>query len=166
MAYHAEGADNDLRRALHLGVMHRFRLEEIGSKQGLQHGFDLVSRVEVGFLQCIDGCQVSRLGLAPGWHGRLVGHEEVVHLPGDEPGSSRLLTDDIDDVFAVPGAGFTEKCLILVVVVRRIVAEFEWSPPVREDRDGGSQVPAGKSPCAGLHVVLGVIEFPVFAHPH
>ena len=37
-------------------------------------------------------------------------------MPADEPGSGRLLADDVDDVFAVEVAGFSEESLLSVVV--------------------------------------------------
>ena len=36
---------------------------------------------------------------------RLVSHEEVVHVAGEEAGGSRLLADDVYDVVAIPGTG-------------------------------------------------------------
>jgi hypothetical protein len=45
--------------------------------------------------------------MLPGRHLWLISNEEVVQVTRDEPGGGWLLGDDVDDVLAIPVAGFT-----------------------------------------------------------
>ena len=154
--HHAHGADDHVGRAFHFGEMDGFRLKELGSEQGQQHGPNFVPGIEVGLLQDTYSFRVPWFLEPPrrDWH--VVSHEEVVQLPGDEAGGGGLLADDVNDVLAVPAPGFTQERLFAVIVVRRVEAELKGGAAIGEDRDGGSQVPAGKGTGASFDVVLGV----------
>jgi len=45
--------------------------------------------------------------MLPGRYLRLIGNKEVIQVTRDEPGGSRLLDDDVNDVLAIPVARFT-----------------------------------------------------------
>jgi hypothetical protein len=62
----------------------------------------------------------------PGGHLWLVGDEEVVQVPADEPAAGRLLHDDIDDVFAVEPTFVSEEHLLAEVAPRLIQFGFKY----------------------------------------
>ena len=82
LAGQTQHAGHQLDGALHLAIPDRFVLEEVGVEQGAQHGGDVVAAVKVGFYQQVDGRRVLGLGVGPLRHGRLIGHEEAVQVPG------------------------------------------------------------------------------------
>ena len=117
LAGQPQHSGHQLGGALDLGVADVLRLEEFGVEQHPQHGADIVFAIEVGLDQGLDGLGVARLGVWPLRYRRLIGHEETVYVPGNEPGGGRLLADNIDDVLSVEVARLAEEGLLAVVVV-------------------------------------------------
>ncbi len=92
---------------------------------------------------------------------RLVGHEEVIEMPRNKSGGSRVPRDDLYDVIAVEVSSLPQEYLLAVVMVLRPVLELEEISLVRVEGWEGLMGPAGE--CSGglLNVILGVV-----ANPH
>ena len=88
---------------------------------------------------------------------RLVGDEEVVQVPADEPTAGRLLHDDVDDVFAVETALVAEEHLLAVIVIRGAILELPREPAIGCPRNLGLEGPAGERPRAFADIGLGVV---------
>jgi len=76
---------------------------------------------------------------------RLVGDEECVEVAGQEPGRSRLVHNNVHDVFAIEVPGLPQEGLLTMVVVLGFVFEFPVKRPI------------------GLRGILGAIVHPVKA---
>src|SRR5438067_7692686 len=78
-------------------------------------------------------------------------------MPTDESAASRLLHDDVDDVFAVEAAFVPEEHFLAVIVIFRAILELPREPAIRRAWDLGLEGPAGERPRAFTDVRLGVI---------
>ena len=88
----------------------------------------------------------------------LVGDEEVVHMPGYEPGAGGLPQHDVNDVLAVEVAGVSEEGLLCVVVVFGPEAELPRVASVRIPGHLGVNRPSGEGAGALEYVRLGVVS--------
>ena len=163
-------AGHQFHRAFDFGVADFGRLEKVGIEQRPQHRADVVVVIEVGLRQDFDGLGVAGRGVGPFRHRRFVGDKEAVEVAGDEPGGGGLLADDIDDVAAVPVAGFAQESLFAVVVVLGVKLEVPRNAAIGPVGIAlGTQFhipavgdgPAGESAGAFLDILLGVV-----AHAH
>ena len=149
------GADHQFHGAFHLAEARR--LERLRVEQHAQHGAQVAARLEVGLLQRLDARRVLRRHVVPRRHLRLVGHEEVVQVAGDEARRGGLLDDDAHDVVAVEVAGLAQEGLLAVVVVVRAEDERRGVAAVRIQRNGLRGGPAGEGARRVLDVLLAVV---------
>ena len=167
VAHQVQRADHDLSGALDPGKPRRFRLEEIGREHRPQHGPNVVTRPEIFGLQNGDSFGIRRRRTLPRGNLHVVRHEEVVHVPADEPRRGRLAADYLDDVVAVEVAGLSQEGLFAVVVVVWIVTK---QPRRLTERDAGHVViidgPTSERPGRLLHVILGVVLLAVHPDAH
>ena len=97
----------------------------------------------------------------PRRHLRLVGHKEVVKMPGNEPGRSRMGANDIDDVLPVKVAGMPQESLFRRVVILLLILELPIEAAVGAAGNHRGDSPAGKGPGTFPHIRLGIV-----AHAH
>ena len=122
-----------------------------------QHRPHLELRIAEHADHLVDRLLVARRLDRPSRHLRLVGDEEVVQVPADEPAASRLLHDDVEDVLAVEPPLVAEEDLLAVVVVFRPILELPGEPAVGCARDLGLEGPAGEGAGAFANIGLGVV---------
>ena len=150
-----ERADYHFRGVPNLPVLRL--LEVVRVEELAQHRLDLVAAIQEGLGQLPDCLWIARLFDIPSGHLGLVGDEEVVHVPGDEPGAGLLLEDDVDDVLAVEVALVTEKRLLGEVVVLGLEVERPLVSTVGIPGHLGVDCPAGECSRALEHIGLGVV---------
>ena len=94
-----ERADHHFRGRFH--VLEARLLEEVRVEQHPQRGGHVELGVAEGADQRVDRLLVAGSLDRPCRHLRFVSDEEIVQMPADEASASRLLYDDVNDVFAV-----------------------------------------------------------------
>ena len=139
-----QGADHDLGGRLHM--LEARILEEVRIEQHAQDGLHIELRVPERTDQGIDRLLVLRRFDRPSRHLRLVGDEEVVQVPADESTASRLLHDNVDDVFAVETALVPEEHFLAVIVIFGAILELPREPAIGCARNLGLEGPAGEGP--------------------
>ena len=107
-----------------------------------------------------------RRGDLPHRHRGLIGDEEVVEVPGDEPCGAGLLRDNRYDVLAVERPGFSQESLFSIVVVELVVQVGVVVTAVRIPGYRVGDGPSGKGPGASLHILFRVVGVAVHAHAH
>ena len=90
----------------------------------------------------------------------LVGHEEPVEVAGQKPGRSRLIRNNVHDVFAVEVSGIAQEGLLPVVVVLGFVLELPMETAVGIAGNLGGNGPSGEGPGCLLDIVLRVVSDP------
>src|SRR5207248_8870265 len=118
-------------------------LEEVRVELHARHRLQVELWVSEGPYQRVDRLLVLRRLNRPSRHLRLVGNEEVVQVPADEPTASRLLHDDVDDVFAVKPALVPEEHLLAVIVIFGAIFEFPRESAIGCAWNLGLEGPAG-----------------------
>ena len=153
-AYQSQGARDHFGGALQASVPGI--LEEVAVEQHPQDCRHVAAGVHKGVGQQIDGVLVLGRSDLPSRNLRLVRHEEVVKVAGNEGGGGGMFADDVDDVFAVEVARLAEESLLAVVVVFRQVLELPVVAAYGATGQLGLKGPAGKGAGGFANVDLGV----------
>ena len=102
-AYQFQDTRDEFRGTLDFGEARR--LEKVGVEKHTQHVRNLATGFGIGVCEHLNRLRILRWCNVPRWHLRFVCDEEVVEVPGDESGTSRLLHDDVNNVIAVEVPG-------------------------------------------------------------
>src|SRR5439155_11959670 len=127
----AQDTGDELRRAFHFLIANGVRLEKVRMKKDAEHRADVIVALKIGLHESLDRLGMARRGIGPRRDRRFIGNKEVVQMSGEKARSRFLLTNDIDNVFAVKRAGLPEERLVLRIMVIRAAFEVPRDATVR-----------------------------------
>src|SRR5262249_11930058 len=91
----------------------------------------------------------------------LVRHEEVIEMARQEFRGSRLLHNDVDDVFAIKASRMAQEGLLAVVMVFGLIRKTPVEAAQGQAWEFWADGPAGEGTRGLFDIVLAVV-----AHPH
>src|SRR5262249_38938129 len=112
-----QNTGDELRRTFHLLIANVVGLEKVSVKQDTQHQADVVVTLKIGLHESLNRLGMARRRIGPRRYRRFIGNKKVIHMSGDKARGRFLLTNDIDNVFAVKRAALPEESLFLLIMV-------------------------------------------------